>query len=88
MTCTGDAAQVQALLAWARSEGIELTRVSMGTCSVEVATSRPAASTEGSDRAPTGASSLYSKLGGDLFKEAVERGDLDAGALLPVVGRR
>jgi len=87
MTCTGDAAQVLALIEQARELGIELTRVSCGTCSVEVASSRPAGKPiEDAIRRPH--NGLYSQLGGDLFKEAIERGDIDPGQLEPVVGRR
>ena len=78
---SGDAAAVKALLAWARAEGIELHRVTVGVCTVDLGAARPAASGKPIDREPRPA--IYQTMGGELYREALESGELQ-----PVVGRR
>lgn len=74
------------MLAWARDNGIELLRITCGSCSVDVAPPRLAS--KPSEERGSVSRSLYSQLGGELFEKAVEGGDLDPAQLVPAVGRR
>lgn len=83
---TGDALQVRALLAWAKTQGIDLNRVTVGGCTVDVApvreAPRPASKPRKDDR-----KTIYGQFGGKMMDEAVAQGALDDD-LVPAVGRK
>lgn len=87
-TITGDALQVQRLLAWARREGIVLNRITVGGCTVDVApeAERPSRAPRKPQLAPE-RPNIYSMHGGEMLQQARESGDLE-GELMPVVGRK
>lgn len=84
---TGDALQVQKLLAWCRANGHEITRLTVGVCTVDVAPAREAPKPAGKPAKRTERPSIYSMHGGDAFRAATEGGDMD-GDLVPAVGRK
>lgn len=65
-TVTGDAAQVRALLAWARSEGVEMQSVSVGTCRVELRQAVAPTGDRPVQRDPRQA--IYEQFGGEAYK--------------------
>lgn len=66
-TVTGDAAQVRALLAWARSEGVEMSSVSVGNCRVELRSAQVAPAGErAAARDPRTA--MYEQFGGAMYR--------------------
>jgi hypothetical protein len=83
---TGDAQQVRALLSWSRANGVDLTRVTVGACTVDVAPRSPALPRQ--RQTPTVRASIYNEFGGDVLREAVERGEVDGEDYQPVVGRQ
>jgi hypothetical protein len=83
---TGDAAQVVALLAWAKTEGVGLTHVTVGGCHVDVAVTAPARSPEDVPRRPE-RPSLYKEFGGAAYDQMTADADAEAGEMHPVVGR-
>lgn len=66
-TVSGDAAQVRNLLAWARSEGVEMASVSVGTCRVELRQTVTATQGErAAARDPRTA--MYEQFGGAMYR--------------------
>jgi hypothetical protein len=66
-TVTGDAAQVRALLAWAKSECVEMTSVSVGNCRVELRQAvTPAPTDRPAFKDPRQA--IYEQFGGEAYK--------------------
>lgn len=80
---TGDAMTVRELIEWARASGVDLTKVTVGVCSVDVAPSRqPVAPRERKPPEPTG---IYQTFGGEVIRDTLpEVGDEYA----PAIGRR
>ena len=65
-TVTGDAAQVRALLAWAREVGVDLESVSVGTCSVSVRQRAGAVPERAEGQDPRQA--IYEQFGGEAYR--------------------
>lgn len=80
---TGDAGQVRALLTALRADGIRLMRVSVGSCSVEVAPDAPVAAARPREEQPD-RETIYRQFGGDVLRDAVVEGE----EFQPVVARR
>lgn len=82
---TGDALQVKALLTWARSQGVGLTRVTCGGCTVDVAPAPVVIAAPKNER-PEPAKTIYSHHAGEMLSQLL--GNEDAGEWQPVVGRK
>lgn len=67
---TGDALQVKELLGWFRREGIEVTRVTVGSCVVDVAPTR-APVQRGKPRKDD-RKTIYAQFGGGAIDELPE----------------
>lgn len=82
-TSDSDAEQVVALIEWAHSNGVEMSAVAVGSCTVTLMPRRGSARQD--ENIPERmANTAYSQFGGALLKEIPEvMGDLE-----PVVGRR
>lgn len=85
---TGDALQVRALLSWARANGHEITRITVGSCTVDVAPVRETPKPASKPRKPDDRKTIYGTFGGEAFKAAMESGSLDSDDLVPAVGRK
>lgn len=85
---TGDALQVRALLSWARSQGIDINRVTVGSCTVDVAPARETPKPASKPRKAEDRATIYGRFGGEAFKAAMESGSLDSDDLVPAVGRK
>ena len=65
-TVTGDAAQVRALLAWAKEQGVEMSSVSVGNCSVQLRPPTAPPGERAAARDPRQA--IYEQCGGEAYK--------------------
>lgn len=81
---TGDAKQVLCVLDWALRNGVQLSTVSVGTCSVQVV---PATATavKQEERGPS-RESLYDRFGGPALS-SVTRDVVPGAEYQPVIGR-
>jgi hypothetical protein len=75
---------VLTVLAWAKENEVELASVSVGPAGCAVTLVR-AVGSERRDPAPDPRVGLYRKMGGEVFKHAVEAGDIDENGLVPAV---
>lgn len=82
-TLTGDAGQVQALIAWARANGVDVATVTVGGCRVELVP-RVAPAGKMPEREPT--AGIYKQFGGEVFKDVAK--ELGLGELVPALGAR
>lgn len=65
-TVSGDAAQVRALLAWARETGVDMQSVSVGNCSVQLRQSAAPQGERAAARDPRTA--MYEQFGGAMYR--------------------
>lgn len=86
MVATGDAAEALAVLSWAKANGVELSSVSVGTCSVKLAR----AAVQSRDEAPIDPrQALYKRFGGEMLAQTVRLAeDVPGEDMQPAVGRR
>lgn len=82
---TGDALQVKALLAWARSQGVVMTRVTVGGCTVDVTPAAPEVKAAPRSRPEPLPKTIYAQFGGEAIDQLPEDGP---GEWQPVVGRK
>jgi hypothetical protein len=72
MKITGDAAQVKALLRWSKTEGIELSRITIGACTVDVVRAVPLIARKQPDAPPEHSPSLYERFAPDVMIRAIQ----------------
>lgn len=89
----GDAAQALAVLEWARTNGVAVSAVTCGSCTVTLFEPRGGAGDK-RDQPPRGGMGIYEQLGGEVWKHAVQSGDIDGAGhgsangddLVPTIG--
>ena len=80
----GDAKQVLCVLEWALRNGVQLSTVSVGTCSVQVVPAMAAAQKQ-EERGPS-RESLYDRFGGPALS-SVTRDMVPGAEFQPAIGR-
>jgi hypothetical protein len=72
----GDASQALAVLEWARTNGVAVAAVTCGGCTVTLFEPRGGADDKRDQRA-RGGMGIYESLGGEVWKHAVQSGDIE-----------
>lgn len=88
MRATGDAAEVLAVLNWARENGVEVASVAVGTCSVQLARAVPTERREREQAVETHQQAIYRRFGGEMLDRAIQHETVEGADMQPVVGRR
>jgi hypothetical protein len=83
LSLEGDAEQVRLMIEWAASVGVEMSSVAIGACTVTLMPPR-SRSTQMPERQ---ANTAYSQFGGKLFKDLVDKPEVE-GEFEPAVRNR